>query len=60
MSNILDNFKQQINDNMNRHYLIHGNNILAKINNNSKIDVINRFIVDSNSKLFFPWSVGLF
>mgnify|MGYP001187856426 FL=1 len=48
MSDILSKFKQQINDNINSHYLIHGNNILAKINNNSKIDVIERIIPQYN------------
>ena len=48
MSDITDNFKHQMSDNVNSHYLIHGNNILAKINDNRKIDVIEKVIPQYN------------
>ena len=48
MGNISENFKQQISANLNSSYLIHGNNILAKINDNRKIDVIESVIPKYN------------
>ena len=44
MSDIIDNFRQQLNDDFDSLYLIHGNNILAKILDNRKLDVLKKII----------------
>ena len=49
MSDLIDNFKQQLRDDFDNCYLIHGNNILAKIQDNRKLDVIEKIIPKYNA-----------
>ena len=49
MSDITDNFKQQLSDDFDSCYLIHGNNILAKIQDNRRLDVLNKIIPKYNA-----------
>lgn len=57
MNSLVDNFKQQMSDSVFKNYLIHGNNILAKINDKRKLEVIEKVIpkytefTNLNSKL---------